>query len=900
MRFYVKAYVYIIDIVYILLASVLFATLLVIGLNNVPFKLESLGIWVNTNLPLLALVLLSALLTFWQKLMPSLRTIFCPDIEPEDGQVLRNKHYRRLLVLLTAGVLLLSFAVFGSGGIFQQLHLHSARYGYVGDMFLLIGVLGLIANFLRPERAPINADMFVSDSPADSIPLSQSQEQATRYLAKILHNGLPQSIALTGDWGSGKTLVYQRAKKCVAEERKDVIWVDFDPWRYASEEALVKGFYESIAREIDQEVPGLQGAFRKIAQGAESLVAKGDSTGILGSLISSLEDIFTSNTSPDAVIKSLLEREGKRLVITLDNLERQYDPERAYRALQLVHHARTMGGDRVQILCIFEKGILLRAAPLHVASEEEYLEKFSEIEISVPPPLETSLRAQLDQLLDNPAYSKRLPGDFNLEVSNAGVKDIRSHRGIVRAFNELIMEFISAKDRSMKLDLAGDSDQRVTYVSYSDRFMMGHIKLKYPLIFNDIATNRWRYTQSRGSELSIRHMMMGDDEERHNSVSHFEKLFDTADIHDEQREVVKDLLVDLFPSVKKVFEPSSGRPNEDQLRRERRVGNRDVLDAYFALTQSQDAYMQHEGWIAELLENIERETDEQMIGKFELYMNRARADNSKTDSVTLLRNELLERKHSAYQMRALRAWLRACLRSEVNLSEEENRALGRIISALNEVALRQQPEQRFSFGQRVLGGITNYLSDPRSGLLLLLFLLPERGNQYLTDYINEKGFSPRGLYYRVLKWTEDYLIENEVDIFTEYSYEDYSFILYQLALSIRSGNHTYNTSVPGAAGRYKRVNEYAFKLLNANHKAAYEFIIRRFWVDKDDMGDSNGFWRVDYVTMAPYDPDQMLALVNSLKVSPRLTYTQKKIISSSIKKFEALIQNLRNNPPRNR
>lgn len=713
----IKTYAYVREFLSIFLIATMSALTAVLIANLFSGSLSTYRTWLEANMLVLSVLIFALLFTAWHKLMPTLRTFLKIKHGTGDGGILQKiKANRRLLILLTTSLLLFIFSV-SDTAIFESINKHPARYGYLANAFLFMFILGLIAKISAPDKAVINDGVFVNDDPRDGDKLTESQTQAASYLEEILSNGMPRSVALTGDWGSGKTAVYHKARQEASKSHSDIIWVDFDPWRYASEEALVKGFYETIAKQIDVEIPGFQNAVRSMGKGVDQLISKKDTSGIFQAISGSVKDLASSESSPDGIIKGLLDREGRRLIVVLDDIERQYDAERTYRALQLVHHAKTMGKNNVQVLCIFEKATLLRAAPLHVPSSEEYLEKFSEIEISISPPNETSLRTHLEELINDPSHSKHLPSDFDLNLSPASVRDIKSHRGVVRAFNELLLEFISTNDRNQRLKEETDEDDAITYVNYSDRFLMGHLKLKYPSIFRDIAANRDRYTQPKEREDSIRNMLMDKEELSKKRREELEALFNEAHLNNEQKDTLKDLLVDLFPALSGILNQSNSHVPLPELRTERRVGHRDVLDAYFALTTSQDAYIQHEKWIEELLTDISDADDSELMRRFEKYTENARNDNSETDSITLLRNELLKENHKAYQLRAFRSWMRVVLKDAKAVADDDNRALARILSAINDIEQRSQPEDRVDIGKFVFHKVTDYISKPYIALL---------------------------------------------------------------------------------------------------------------------------------------------------------------------------------------
>lgn len=876
-----KVYGYIIRLIGLILQSLFFSVLLIVTVNLMPQSLENLRGWAEQYSMYICLLVVVATLVYWRKLMPTVRTFASINHFEATGDPLARLNSRsKVYVLFLISVMMFIFAVFHELPIWEVLNQHPVRYGYVADIFLAVVILIMIADFAAPTEAQINMSAFAPDNPNGEISPTETQQQAIDHLANIFVSGMPRSVALNGDWGSGKTLVYKLARKDAALTNEEIIWVDFNPWQYASEEALVKGFYETIAKEIDEKIPGLQNTLIKITRSVEQLVSKSDNGNIFQMLSGIVKDVSSVNHTPDEIIKGLIRREGKRLVIVLDDIERQYDSERAFRALQLVHHAKTMGESNVQVLCIFERDALLNAVPPHVPSGQEYLEKFSEIEISLPPPTYTSLKMQLDQLIDSEAYGKLLPKDFSLEINNAIVKDIKSHRGVIRAFNELLLEFYNTKRRIQRLTTKerNKSDEIVTYVNYTDRFVMGHIKLKYPLIYRDIAENRGLYTTPKENEKELRIRFMENKELEERNAKHFKELFANQHLAEEQAETVKELLVSIFPKVYKALDSYSRSVDEAELRQNRRIGHRDVLDAYFALTASQDAYNQHREWMSELLERIEKVGDAKLITRFAAYMQKAEADKSDVDSLTLLRNELLSKRHASYQLRLFRAWLRAVLTYQAtSASFDKNRIIGRILSAINDVVMRSPQEGRVALGSYVFEGVTRYLRDPYDALLLLLFLLPQRQNYYMSDYINSNAFRKTGgLYSRVLKWVDNYILTKKINVYRDYPTE-WQFILFQWSLSISVEGTEVNSQVPGSKERLDRANNYIFKLLNKDDRLAVKIIQKMLGGERDGrrLEEETEGWQVNNRTLAYLNPQRLRKRIEELLTSKTLTVKER-------------------------
>jgi hypothetical protein len=196
-----------------------------------------------------------------------------------------------------------------------------------------------------------------------------------------------------------------------------------------------------------------------------------------------------------------------------------------------------------------------------------------------------------------------------------------------------------------------------------------------------------------------------------------------------------------------------------------------------------------------------------------------------------------------------RIWLRVLLQSKKGNREATNSLLASILSGASEAVMRQVPmgleipaliNRRVELTRVFFQDLTEYLVDPYDALLMLLFLLPARGNRFFEEYTAQarvEVFEP------VLNYVDDFFIRQGHNIFKEYKWPDYEFILYQWSLSI-SMQGLPNSSVVDAEQRQHHVNDYVFGLLDGNPKQTYDFIYQQFW-SNDGWSSESYEWRIE-------------------------------------------------------
>ncbi len=96
----------------------------------------------------------------------------------------------------------------------------------------------------------------------------------------------------------------------------------------------------------------------------------------------------------------------------------------------------------------------------------------------------------------------------------------------------------------------------------------------------------------------------------------------------------------------------------------------------------------------------------------------------------------------------------------------------------------------------------------------------------------------------MLHYVDEYFIEKNRNVFHEYDWPYWSFVLYQWSLSISQGDVHLNQYVDDAVTRHRQVNDYVFNLLNKDAKLSYTFIREQFW-SNDGWANESYRWRIE-------------------------------------------------------
>jgi hypothetical protein len=298
---------------------------------------------------------------------------------------------------------------------------------WMGAIVISVVVMGLISIWLAPKKAYVAPSVYIEDNPKSekSVVPYESQRKVITEAQYLINGGMPAVFAISGQWGVGKTFLLERVREGLSDK---IIWVNFEPWRYASEEALIRGFYQDISTELTSQIPGLQFIVKPLAETVDKFVRRGDDTGIFGMITETIRKFSTPKEDPEIQIREVLEREGRRLIIVIDDVERSFSSERIFRTLQLAHFSKNI--PNVQVIFLCEKSVLQKAKPAHF--EANYLEKFVEKEIFIPNPRPAELREHFQNLANTIGENSFNEGDLSDDMLRA----VGTPRGVLRLFNE--------------------------------------------------------------------------------------------------------------------------------------------------------------------------------------------------------------------------------------------------------------------------------------------------------------------------------------------------------------------------------------------------------------------------------------------------------------------------------
>ena len=257
---------------------------------------------------------------------------------------------------------------------------------------------------IRKDReSDYEGDQYFSDEPITS--KHQDRFGRAPYAARIAETIAkrldPSSIVigLFGPWGDGKTSVLKMMEESL-DQHGQVVTIRFNPWHFPSEDALLRGFFATLAEAL-----GKEPAFKEKA--AALLESYGGILSVISVALPGVEinpgeaakqiGESLSKVSLDKLkdqIDALLGHSGKRLVILIDDIDR-LDRQETHAIFKLVKLSASFKYT-CYVLAFDDEVVAAALGERYGAGGQEagraFLEKIIQVPLHLPPADQISLR----------------------------------------------------------------------------------------------------------------------------------------------------------------------------------------------------------------------------------------------------------------------------------------------------------------------------------------------------------------------------------------------------------------------------------------------------------------------------------------------------------------------------
>lgn len=384
-----------------------------------------------------------------------------------------------------------------------------------------------------------------------------------KYLAdSICKMTFPEGfvIAVYGSWSSGKStllnfLVHYLQQK--PDEEQPII-VPFNPWLFSGQQDITRSFFDQLQNVLSKEGSVSKGLKERIADFAKIISEIPLPYAQTGKAVATLFDDKEKEASElKEEVEDTLGQQQQRIVVTIDDIDRL--PANDIRQLLRIFKAIPNFTNVVYVL-VFDKEVVMKTiAETKEISGDAYLEKIIQVAFELPLPDKTSLRRLLFDKLDGifADTPKELFDQIHWgNIYFPGIDHfIINLRNIVHLTETLTVTYPAVKGE----------------VNLVDFIAIESLRVFCPIIYNTIIHNP--------------HAFVG---EVNTSIDELKNLHNAwiAQLRDEDKQPIKNLLMHLFPKLKLVWGNSYLDEEELKWREQLRVCSLEIFPIYFRLTLS--------------------------------------------------------------------------------------------------------------------------------------------------------------------------------------------------------------------------------------------------------------------------------------------------------------------------
>lgn len=394
-----------------------------------------------------------------------------------------EKNWRSLIKPVVYGALFYIFQRNNSYWTFTNTSL-SPIISYWDMMAFALSLTLPVGFFLQRKTPTLNPMSTVQGFIEDNAIVNQEDDHFKRKptaveiarLIRLTNNQKSFAIGILGEYGSGKTSFMNLIN--LEFDSKEALKISFDPWSAGNPENLRREFFDLMARkiaEVDEKISSLIYSYgRKLASFNDY------SLSALNWLNFFSNQGSAQSSGEFQQIDKMLRRLDRKIVITIDDLDRLY-PAEILEVLKLIRNTGSF--PNVFYLVGYDKPYVQEALrKQNEAGGLDYLDKIFQLEIPLPKREEDDLLITLQQHLRGIISSEHyaifenvmIPNGFRSRYEKAYSGVLRQGRDVIRFVNsfKIIYELIGAE------------------VDFQCLLILELIKFRFPSIYDLI------YTQS--------------------------------------------------------------------------------------------------------------------------------------------------------------------------------------------------------------------------------------------------------------------------------------------------------------------------------------------------------------------------------------------------------------------
>lgn len=656
-------------------------------------------------------------------------------------------------------------------------------------------------------------------------------------------------FGLYGSWGEGKSSVINLLRNKV-EKNIDFLIVNYDPWYFKDEEAILSSFYNQIEYALSERYifSGLKRTFIKY----QKLISLGLSQA--GFKI----DLLLSDESLEEIkqrIESYISRTGKKIIIFIDDVDR-LQPEEALLIFKLVRlNAKFLN---TIFLLSFDPIVVQNYLKDDLNADPAFLEKIVQKPVPLPVIEQKDVDRFLDVHIDNLFKEMKIPQNtiekFEKEFPYIYQTQIRKLFKTLRHAKRYLNGL-----RSTLPPIKAE-------VHLYDFFILEVIRVFYPRVYSDIWRNPWFYIPLKWSDTTyfLSPFHYSDENEKYSKIKeHIESVINS----EREGETLKELLKTIFfVEVKNVLDSKMGHDNvASSYRSEKRITHPECFRKYFMLKVSpsdvSDEYMET---TLDLWLSTDRANRENVIEKtiFELQEKDILLECFKKLLVFIktIPEDII---HDIVRVIYKNASRFSKKGTEDFWNSEYDKAQSLLLWLIND---RIGKSNIYSILEEA---VTN-TPDLPFAVHLVLHCRKERGGSLFRIY---DSINMEELQRKVSQRLKEHFIDGERDIFSELPEKrDWGFVLYQWA----SNWMTFTDD------NKEIVNNYIFSLIRDNAKKFVVFLLHLR--ESSIISDGQMTFNLDKLGRA-YNLDEIQRIADKFKNEGSLTDEERESIEMFLKLY---------------
>ncbi len=262
--------------------------------------------------------------------------------------------------------------------------------------FIAWSIVRCVALEPKPDRTNTRKIIMTSDEIKD-VKINPARKAYAELLVKeLLTSNLNKetyAVAITGSWGSGKSLFLETVKDLC---KWKAIVVDFNPWNSHDGDSLVKDFFNVLSAKLSPYYGGVKKTMDKYVSLLYSLRLSMTGNFTLQHFPGSRENNIETKKQE---VANALKNIKKPIIIAIDDLDRLAGKE-IFEVLRIIRN--TAKFNNIIYIVTYDKEHVVRQLSLPgLGIDKDYLEKIFQIELSMPKIDEKMLKEDFQLLCRN-------------------------------------------------------------------------------------------------------------------------------------------------------------------------------------------------------------------------------------------------------------------------------------------------------------------------------------------------------------------------------------------------------------------------------------------------------------------------------------------------------------------